>query len=242
MSHRIIRNFLRVIKDTPFHPQWIVLREDKRVLTDVARKASGTVIDVGCGQQLAEQVMPDDCEYIGLDYLQTASQWYGTRPRVYGDAQQLPFQSASVDTILLLDVLEHLPAPVSCIAEIKRVLKPSGSVVIQVPFMYPVHDAPLDFHRWTEYGLERLFREYGLEQVETKSIGKPIETAALVSCIALSKHVLNWIDQRNPLCLSVVLLPFAVLTINCFGWLVSRLSTGDALMPAAYRYVLRNGQ
>lgn len=240
MSLRIIRSFLNFVKGTPLHPQWIALREVKQALVDVAGNSHGIVLDIGCGQQLAKQVMPEDCDYIGLDYFKTASEWYCTRPQLYGDAQQLPLQSSSINTVLLLDVLEHLPSPWSCIAEIKRVLTPTGKVIIQVPFIYPIHDAPLDFHRWTEYGLDQLFREYGLEAEEAKTIGKPIETAALLSCIALSKHVLNWIDQKNPLCLSIVLLPFAVLTINCFSWLVALLSRNDELMPAAYRYVLRN--
>lgn len=207
---------------------------------DVVKYSAGTVLDIGCGRQTAKQAIKEDCDYFGLDYLQTASDWYNASPQIYGDAQQLPFQQASINTVLLLDVLEHLPSPSSCMAEIKRVLKPNGTAIIQVPFIYPVHDAPLDFHRWTKYGLERLFQQHELELMKAKSVGAPIETAALISCIALSKHVLNWLDKKNPLCLFIVLLPFAIFIINCFSWLVARLSREDALMPAGYRYVLRH--
>ena len=239
MNLRILRSFLVLIKNTPFHPQWIALREDKRTLLDVNNYAEGRVVDIGCGQKLAKRVLSDGCEYIGLDYLQTAGEWYGTYPDVYGDAQQLPFLRASTNTVLLLDVLEHLPSPKSCITEILRILKPKGKLIIQVPFMYPLHDAPLDFHRWTEFGLERLFKEHDLEQLEKKPMGAPIESAALLSCIALSKHVINWYEQKNPLCLLAFLLPLAVLAINCSSWLIARLSRDDGLMPVGYRYVLR---
>ena len=238
MNLRLFRSFFNLVKNTPFHPQWIALREDKRALLDVNNHAEGRVVDIGCGQKLAKRALTDDCEYIGLDYLQTAGEWYGTCPNVYGDAQQLPFQQASTNTVLLLDVLEHLPSPKSCIAEIQRILKPKGKLIIQVPFMYPVHDAPLDFHRWTEFGLERLFKEHDLKQLEKKPMGAPIESAALLSCIALSKHMINWYEQKNPLCLLALFLPLAVLAINCFSWLIALLSRDDGLMPVGYRYVL----
>ncbi len=240
MSYKILKKLLNFVRYTPLHPQWIVLRENKRTLSDVAKFSAGKVLDIGCGQQAAQQVLSDDSEYIGLDYLQTASEWYNTRPQIYGDAQQLPFKTISVNTVLLLDVLEHLPSPASTMTEIKRVLKPNGTLIVQVPFLYPVHDAPLDFQRWTEHGLQLLFREHGFETVKSTSIGAPVETAALISCIALSKHTLNWFDQKNPLFLFVLLLPIAVLIINCCSWLVAKLSREDALMPAGYRYVLRN--
>ena len=51
--------------------------------------------------------------YIGLDYYQTATQWYKTKPHVYADAQNLPFADNSIDTVLFLDVMEHLQLPVS---------------------------------------------------------------------------------------------------------------------------------
>ena len=75
---------------------------------------------------------------------------------IFADAQSLPFKNKSIDTILLLDVLEHLPRPEECFEEIYRKSKPNGKVIIQVPFLYPIHDAPLDFRRWTQHGLRGL--------------------------------------------------------------------------------------
>jgi hypothetical protein len=40
----------------------------------------------------------------------------------------------------------------------RRVLKPEGRIVVSVPFLFPIHDAPGDYWRFTKYGLRYLFR------------------------------------------------------------------------------------
>ncbi len=175
---------------------------------------------------------------IGLDYYQTATHWYGTQPDVYGDAQTLPFADNSMDTVLLLDVLEHLPHPKDCISEIVRVLKPTGILVLQVPFIYPIHDAPLDFQRWTQYGLEQLVYKYGFTTRQKIQIGKLLETASLLLNIATSKTILNWLHQKNPALVLGILAPMAILSVNLFCWLFSLLSPMDEMMPHSYRLTL----
>jgi SAM-dependent methyltransferase len=174
---------------------------------------------------------------VGLDYYSTATDWYGTRPDVFGDAQSLPLADASIDHALLLDVLEHIPDPLCSLRELHRVLRPGGSLTIQVPFLYPVHDAPLDFHRWTRHGLQRAAEQAGFRISEDLAIGHPLETAALNANIAMSKSVINWVRGRNPLALLVVGLPVAVLATNSVAWLLAALSSRDDLMPYAYRMI-----
>src|SRR5580704_17731843 len=49
----------------------------------------------------------------------------------------LPFADSCFDTVLLSDVLEHIPNPEMVMTEIARVLCPAGNVVLGVPFLYP---------------------------------------------------------------------------------------------------------
>jgi SAM-dependent methyltransferase len=181
--------------------------------------------------------MPDGAEYIGIDYYNTATEWYGTRPDLFADARALPLSDGSVDHALLLDVLEHIPDPELCLAELSRVLKRDGTLTVQVPFLYPVHDAPLDFHRWTRHGLERAAVRHGFSVEEELAIGHPLETAALNANIALSQTVINWLRQFNPLGILVLLLPALVTLINCSAWLLAALGRRDELMPYSYRMV-----
>lgn len=46
---------------------------------------------------------------------------------------QIPFESNSFDAVLLDNVLEHITDPKNLIEEIKRVLRPDGTLVIGVP-------------------------------------------------------------------------------------------------------------
>ena len=234
-------NLLRIIasklRNTPFHPQWFAFFRKEGNLKRTCESLSGIVLDVGCAEAHPSRFLPEGVHYVGVDYYLTATGWYGTRPDVFADARALPLADNSVDHALLLDVLEHIPDPDRCIAELCRVLKLSGTLTIQVPFLYPVHDAPLDFHRWTRHGLETAAARHGFEIEEAIAIGHPLETAALNANIALSKTVVNWLEQFNPLAVFAVVLPFAVLLVNCSAWLLALLGRRDDLMPYSYRMV-----
>ena len=232
-----LRRLFDGLRKTPLHPQWFAfLRDDRNLRADCA-ELTGLVLDIGCADQKPRRFLRSGADYVGLDYYDTATGWYGTRPDIFGDAQRLPLQDGSVDHVLLLDVLEHLPLPAACLSDIHRVLKPGGQLIIQVPFMYPLHDAPLDFHRWTRFGLRRAAHNAGFQVSREIAVGHPLETAALVANIASSKSVINWIRGRNPLALLAIVLPFLVLWRNAFAWVMAALSRDDDLMPYAYRMV-----
>ena len=59
--------------------------------------------------------------------------------------------------VLCLSVLEHLEEPARAVKEMHRVLKPEGKILVSVPFMFPIHDAPGDYWRFTKFGLKYLF-------------------------------------------------------------------------------------
>ncbi|MEP7155334.1 MAG: class I SAM-dependent methyltransferase [Betaproteobacteria bacterium] len=227
------------LKGTPFHPQWFVHRGEKSLFTCIGRRSSGRVLDVGCSDQRIKAYLAPGCEYIGLDYYSTASSWYKTRPSVYGDAHALPFTEGRFDTVLLLDVLEHLRSPQSCMAEVSRVLIEDGLFFVMVPFMYPIHDAPFDFGRWTSFGLAQLAEVHEFDVVEARHVGEPAETAALMTNIAWSKAVLRWANAGNPLMIFALLLPFTVLFTNLLGAFIARLGTSDQMMPNGYFLVLK---
>lgn len=232
-----IRMLFSSLKKTPFHPQWLVFKNEEKGLTEIAQHSQGYVLDLGAGTQKIQHFLSPSCQYISLDYYETATKWYGKTPTVFGDAQVLPFKSKSADTILLLDVLEHLPAPESCLKEIFRVLQPGGKLIIQVPFLYPLHDTPYDFQRWTCFGLQKLAKKHQYQIEVQKSINHPLESAAFLSNLALSKTVLRWIRDKNLLSILIILLPFAIFFNNLLAVLLTYASKDDDFMPTAYRMI-----
>lgn len=241
MKYRRLRSWLAPLRRTPLHPQWLVLRAAAAGQRAAAARCRGRVLDIGCAGGAVQPWLPAGVSYIGLDYFATAVGWYQSRPRVFGDGQRLPFPGRSFDTVLLLDVLEHLPEPETCLLEIHRVLVAGGRAVVQVPFLYPVHDAPLDFHRWTLHGLRSLTERSGFTVAEHAFLGKPPETAALLSCLALGQTGLTWLRRGNPLAVSLLLLPLAVPLLNLAGWALGALSPADPQMAHGYRLVLEKG-
>jgi len=232
-----IRTYLDKLRRTPLHPQWFSFLREDRNLRNTCSGLNGLVLDVGAAEGRPRRFLPPDVTYVALDYYETATGWYRTRPDVFGDAQSLPFVDGCVDHALLLDVIEHLPDPERCLGELRRVIRPGGSLTIQVPFLYPLHDEPLDYQRWTRHGLRLAAARHGYEVTAELALGHPLETAALNANIALSKSVINWIHAWNPLALTALVAPFAIVAINSVAWLLATLSRDDDFMPHAYRVV-----
>lgn len=236
---RRLKNALRPLERTPLHPQWLAaIAADDVGGWIAATPAGGAVLDIGCGNQWPRERLPATCRYVGIDHPRSAA-WYGTRPAVFADAHALPFAAGSVDTVLMLDVLEHLRDPERALAEVRRVLRSEGRLVLQVPFLYPVHDAPNDHARWTAYGQRHLAERAGFEVVELRSAGSPVATAALLTNIALMHVILRSLRHRRLGALLAPLVPVAVVAVNLAGWLLARLFGPSDLMPFSHRAVWR---
>jgi len=236
---RKIKNMLKPLISTPLHPQWFTARNQKRISELVRGETRGPVVlDIGCGKRWPAALLPESFNYFGLDYPETAA-WYETRPDVFGDAENLPFVTRSANTVLMLDVLEHVPHPRKALSEGHRCLQKNGTLILIVPFLYPIHDAPHDYRRWSIYGLKKLAGELGFT-IETDAYsGNPLETAALLSNIAMTKSIFNWISRRHIASLFVLMLPIFILCNNLLAWFLSHLSLADAIMPISYQLVLK---
>lgn len=77
-----------------------------------------------------------------------------------------PLQAGHFDAIVLMNVLEHVFAGQKLLTVLSNLLKPGGKLIVAVPFLVKIHQAPVDFVRYTHFALQQLGQEYGL-QVET---------------------------------------------------------------------------
>lgn len=88
------------------------------------------------------------------------------------DAQKVwPFDKASFDGVLFINLLEHLFDYNIAISESYRVLKDGGIVAGVVPFMFNVHGSPNDYFRYTASSLEMLFKLTGFNSISVKELG-----------------------------------------------------------------------
>ncbi|MGN6382407.1 MAG: class I SAM-dependent methyltransferase [Dyella sp.] len=211
-----VRDWASLFARTPLHPQWLLGR--KRIPVGVAR-ASGLLLDIGAADRWIETIFSADVDYVALDYPPTGRDLYGARPHVFADAAHLPFATGHFDAVVCLEVLEHVTDPAVVINEIARVLKNRGRAWISMPFLYPLHDAPFDFQRYTEYGLRRDAERAGLEVVTLRKTGHAIAVGGLLMCLAIAGGV----HARRGWVKAVLVLPaiLAVFWINVTSWFLS---------------------
>jgi SAM-dependent methyltransferase len=79
---------------------------------------------------------------------------------IQADARDIPVVDECVDLVLNIAMLEHVKEPARVVAEMRRVLKPGGTVFAYLPFMQPFHGAPSDYQRWTMEGARELFADF----------------------------------------------------------------------------------
>lgn len=234
-----LKQLFKPFVNTPLHPQWLNNDQKKLINLITNRYCGQTVLDIGCFHKWPKSFLASTCTYIGLDYLETAQYWYNSYPDVYGDAVQLPIQDECVDIVFLFDVLEHIDGTDQLLIEIHRVLNRSGIVLIQTPFLYPLHDEPRDFVRLTKYGFKNLAQKHGYQIIELYTKGSPIETATLLYNIAMTKTTLNWLAKRHPAFILGISLPFFIFILNILAKAISLLAPTDSFMPISYQVVFQ---
>ena len=74
--------------------------------------------------------------------------------------EDLPFESDQFDYAICAAVLEHTRRPWDVAREICRVLKPGGQVLVDFPFLQPVHGYPHHYFNATPDGCTSLFRPF----------------------------------------------------------------------------------
>lgn len=93
---------------------------------------------------------------------------------VVADINDMPLRDGVVDGIVCDTVLEHLREPLGALQEMSRVMKPGGTLILSVPFLYPYHSSPDDFFRWTEEGVRHVLKRNNFHVEELGVLGGPM--------------------------------------------------------------------
>lgn len=124
---------------------------------------------------------------------------------IRADIQHCPeIPSNTYDVIVCTQVLEHVANPFDAIAEIHRILKPGGRLMLTVPAAYPYHGGPHDYWRYTKDSLKMLFSRFS--EVRIHSYGNRLVVVAAYwywMIDDLRMKVLNEPDPDNATILAV---------------------------------------
>jgi SAM-dependent methyltransferase len=147
------------------------------------------------------------------------------------DAHTLPFGEASFGGVLCTEVLEHCANPHQVIAEFYRVLRPGGKLILTTRFLFPIHDAPHDYFRFTRYGLQALCSRFS--QVTVTEEAATVETLGV-----LMQRLAYQVRWKLPL-VRLFLHLLARLLVRA-QWLVKE-EYGDISRTAPERHIMASG-
>jgi SAM-dependent methyltransferase len=169
MAHKL--NFFK------FLPWFLRGKSISRAILNVelssAPPLNGITIDLGGGDgPTYKNLLKISGEFISMDAVPE------TNPSIIGNIEErLPFKDEYANNVLLCNVLEHVYGHRELINECFRILKPSGVLIIYVPFLIAVHRFQTkqflidDYYRYTQSSLEKMHLNAGFIEVECTSHG-----------------------------------------------------------------------
>jgi 2-polyprenyl-3-methyl-5-hydroxy-6-metoxy-1,4-benzoquinol methylase len=154
-------------------------RFSRWVFDAIAPSLTGNVLEVGCGVGTFTALIAaagHDVTAIDINpsYVATARSRLSAQSRVTvveGDATRMSW-AASFDTVVLLDVLEHIEDDVGFLRRLRACLKPGGRLVAKVPagqWLYSPMDAAIGhFRRYSKKSLRRVLAAADLAAIEQR--------------------------------------------------------------------------
>jgi 2-polyprenyl-3-methyl-5-hydroxy-6-metoxy-1,4-benzoquinol methylase len=145
---------------------------------------SGRVLDIGCATGIfLEGMRARGWQPEGVELSEFAAKYARERfnfPVFTGTLEEAGYPDNQFDLATMWDVLEHVPDPAGTLAEIQRILKPGGWLVLSLPnplawerfwfkHFWAGWDVPRHFHLFTPKVLERYLNRAGLQFVEIHS-------------------------------------------------------------------------
>ncbi|MBK3581694.1 class I SAM-dependent methyltransferase [Streptomyces sp. MBT65] len=148
-----------------------------------------TILDIGCGDATAAATAAPllaGHRVIGVDWSQDALTRARTRLpcTVRGELTALPLRTAAADAVLFSEVIEHLVDPDTALAEIHRVLRPGGHLMLSTPNLAAWYNRALLLA-----GVQPVFSEVSLRAIHGRPGKEVVGHLRLYTARALREFV-----------------------------------------------------
>ena len=162
------------------------LKQSIKGLADLTKP--GPTIDIGCGIMPYRKLFKQHVPYEGIE-IETRHKDHNKLATHFYDGHTLPLADNSYNSVLCFQVLEHCSDPELMLQECHRVLNEGGTLLLTMPLIWPEHEQPWDFQRFTYYGIARHLEKSGfkIERIEKVNPG-------LACIIQIS---IDWIDSLH---------------------------------------------
>jgi len=118
----------------------------------VASTDTESVLDIGCGRKPYEHLFKGKT-YVGIDVEHSGHNHASSNVDKYYDGLNIPYSDNSFDMVFSTQVFEHVEELDELMLEVRRVLKPGGLLLVTMPFVWPEHEMPFDYRRYTSVGI-----------------------------------------------------------------------------------------
>lgn len=182
--------FQPTILGLALNPVFIARRGLFLAIKRVAPRLHGKVLDFGCGSKPYENLFTSADSYLGCDLDVSGHDHRDSRIDCFYDGERLPFQNSTFDAVVSFETFEHIFNLSTILAEVRRVTKESGYLLISIPFAWEEHEIPYDFARYTSYGMRRLLEDRGYEVIDLQKTTTQVLAVFQLFIAYLHLHVL----------------------------------------------------
>jgi SAM-dependent methyltransferase len=191
------------------NPFYLSRRELARAMRRASARVGGRVLDVGCGQKPYLQMF-SVTEYVGVE-IDSPENRASKRADDFYDGRTLPYDAEAFDAVLCNQVLEHVFEPDRFVAELNRVLRPGGTLVLTAPFVWDEHEQPYDYARYSSFGLRHLLTKHGFVIDEHVKTLPDVSVLFQLAVAYLYKVTLTRSRLLNLLATAVLMAPITIL-------------------------------
>lgn len=160
-------------------------------IKEYAPLLAGKILDFGCGGKPYKSLFVNAQQYIGVDYASEGHDHTNENIEFYYDGKTLPFEDNEFDNIFSSEVMEHVFNPLEIFQELHRVLKPGGKLLFSCPFVFPEHEVPVDFARYSQYALKYMLEEKGFQIIKIDKSGHFASAIAQLRVLYFRDHVIG---------------------------------------------------
>lgn len=153
----------------------------------------------------------------------------------YYDGIKLPYEDHSFDHVFCTEVLEHVPDPAVFLADLNRVLRRDGTLILTVPWSARLHYLPHDYGRFTRFGLMALLERAGFSDISIEERGTDIAVIAnklLVLMVRLLRPQ-RWRDALWTSATAMILAPVTMVFLGA-AHIALLLNAGSRDDPLGY--------
>ncbi|WP_396162566.1 class I SAM-dependent methyltransferase [Flavobacterium sp.] len=153
--------------------------KNKLRLIEQHQPVKGKILDIGAGTgDFLLEAKNKNWETVGVEPNEKAKSIAINKGVLFADTIE-KLESNSFDVITLWHVLEHVPDVAHQVAELKRLLKPSGTLIIAVPnfksfdanyykTFWAAYDVPRHLWHFSKTAIEKLFDKQNMNLVAVK--------------------------------------------------------------------------